>query len=759
MLRKIISIRNVGRFLNAAASGDTTFLTCTVIFAPNGRGKTTLCAILRSLRESEPAYIFGRSTLGNTEQPEVRLLLGNGPATFSDGSWDTTMPQLAVFDDSYVTDNVYSGEAVDTAQRRNLYCVIIGSAGVALARRIEELDSQIRQKNADIREARSAFQQHMPPEIPFDEFAGLPEDPAIENKIAETTLKVEALAHSDQIQRLPGLGNLTLPKVPCGLSKILAKTLAGIASDVERQITDHIAAHSMAERGEAWLSEGLQFVRDDDCPFCNQKLTGIDLIEAYRAFFGDAYHGFRDDIDRFLQHVKTEFGDLAIAAIDHIIHQNIASCEFWEQYCAITPPVLPQHVDVSATVTAMRQTCVQLLARKRAAPLETIESSESLAAACEALDELAPAIAAYNSAVNAANTIIAAKKQESRTTDLPAQQATLARLRAQKVRHTPDVKRAYQVFQNLNAEKEALDRQKADTREQLDTHTATVIENYGRSVSRILDRFHADFQISIPTHNYRGGTASSSYRIVINDVPVDLGTPETSRDRPSFKNTLSAGDRSTLALSLFFAGLEHDPERTRKIVVLDDPFNSQDAFRQSQTVQQIKRLSESCGQVIVLSHNQHFLKLLWDRLPPARRKALQLGRVGEQNTTISEWDIEDAVKSRYLADVEKLQCYYSDSEGNPRDVVQKIRPVLEGYCRNLCPSEFTDSKMLGQIIAGIRAAGDTHPLYEVLEDVDDLNAYTRRYHHAENPNAVTEPLDENELWAYVKSTLRLVGYF
>ena len=70
-----------------------------------------------------------------------------------------------------------------------------------------------------------------------------------------------------------------------------------------------------------------------------------------------------------------------------------------------------------------------------------------------------------------------------------------------------------------------------------------------------------------------------------------------------------------------------------------------------------------------------------DRLPPPERKTIQLGRVGEENTTISEWDIEEAVKWRYRADVEALQRFYSDNEGNPRDVIQKIRPVLEGYCR------------------------------------------------------------------------------
>ena len=82
--------------------------------------------------------------------------------------------------------------------------------------------------------------------------------------------------------------------------------------------------------------------------------------------------------------------------------------------------------------------------------------------------------------------------------------------------------------------------------------------------------------------------------------------------------------------------------------------------------------------------------MVWDRLPPADRKTLQFDRVGEENTTVSEWDIEEAVKARYRADVETLQKHYSDNEGNPRDVVLKIRPVLEGFCRNLYPSQFSD---------------------------------------------------------------------
>ena len=48
MLQRIVSIKSVGRFKRCVAAGDVTFRRYTVIFE-NGRGKTTLCAILRSL--------------------------------------------------------------------------------------------------------------------------------------------------------------------------------------------------------------------------------------------------------------------------------------------------------------------------------------------------------------------------------------------------------------------------------------------------------------------------------------------------------------------------------------------------------------------------------------------------------------------------------------------------------------------------------------------------------------------------------------
>ena len=65
-------------------------------------------------------------------------------------------------------------------------------------------------------------------------------------------------------------------------------------------------------------------------------------------------------------------------------------------------------------------------------------------------------------------------------------------------------------------------------------------------------------------------------------------TTSENLSEPSFRNTLSAGDKSTLALALFLAKLNADPALNETIVVLDDPFTSLDSFRRQFTAIEIR---------------------------------------------------------------------------------------------------------------------------------------------------------------------------
>ena len=74
-LKKFLSIQNVGRFHNASAAGDVEFRKFTLIYGENGRGKTTICAILRSLQSGDGGHIVGRQTLGTVAAAGVKVLL------------------------------------------------------------------------------------------------------------------------------------------------------------------------------------------------------------------------------------------------------------------------------------------------------------------------------------------------------------------------------------------------------------------------------------------------------------------------------------------------------------------------------------------------------------------------------------------------------------------------------------------------------------------------------------------------------------
>ncbi|MFO1305372.1 MAG: AAA family ATPase [Burkholderiales bacterium] len=757
MLQRIISIKGVGRFRNCGAAGDVSFRRYTLIFAENGRGKTTLCAILRSLYTNASALVLGRATLGNQEPPEIQLLIDGANVAFRGGAWSAAYPHIEVFDGTYVSENVFAGDAVDTEHRRNLYKVIIGARGVTLAARITEIDAEIGAKNREIRDNRTAFQRQQASGMTPEAFIALPADPEIDAKISASEQTLQATQRSAQLQQRAELASVNMPAFPPGFAALLAKTYEQVAGDAEQQVAEHLERHHMQGRGEPWLTEGLRYVAADQCPFCAQSLDGVGLIQAFRAFFSRDYHALRDEATALTRQLDAAFGERAAAAVEQTLVQNAGHVEFWQQYCDVAAPGLPQAGTIADIVLALRHAAGALLQVKAASPLEAVPPGDEFTHALASFNALREAIAAYNEQVAAANALIGARKREARTADERTVQNELDRLRAQKARHTDEVRQQCEQDATLQADKQRLEEEKVRVREQLDAHTAQVIQQYGASINRYLERINAGFRITTPTHTYRGGTPSTSYQILINQSAVDLGDAATPPDRPSFRNTLSAGDRSTLALAFFLAQLEQNPDRASKVVVFDDPFTSLDSFRRNHTIHQIFRCGVNCAQVVLLSHDPAFLKLLWDRIAPADRKTLQFVRVGEDNTNVVEWDIEKAVMARFHAQLDALQRFYSDNEGEPRDIIRDLRPVLEAYARNLYPTQFDDDDTLGVIVGKIRGAGGAHLLFPVVDDMDEINVYCRRYHHGESPGAATEPVDNAELHGYVRKTLNLVG--
>jgi wobble nucleotide-excising tRNase len=755
MLKKIISIQNVGRFQNSAAGGDTQFKKYTFIHGANGHGKTTICTIFRSLVSGKGDYVVGRAMLGAAQPPGIELLMdANANLRFDGKNWSSTYPHLAIFDSLFVCENVHAGDIVDTDQKRGLYRVIVGEAGLALAQQETQLATESRAKTSEIGSAEKAIKSHLPSGMKLETFIDLPEIEDLDEQIAAQESRLKTVSEAATIKTRAALAELKLPSVPANLAAILAATLDSIAEDAEQNVSAHLNAHGMQRSGRAWVTEGLDHV-DKDCPFCGQDIQDAPLIGAYRAVFSEEYKRLKSSISALQSQIDQLFGEVAADRLSVSAEQHRNGVAYWAQHAPLDLPDYP--ITASAEMRAVHASLSALVEIKARAPIDSIELNADSAAAITRYEEEQRKTAAFNAAVVVANRLIDAKKIEAGDGNTSPIKDEIDRLKAAKVRHGAGVAQLCTERAEALQKKAEIETQKGAVRAQLDSHTASVVRPYQDRINELLDDFNAGFTISQTEHSYAGGVATSSYQIVINEKPVAVGNASSPASIPSFRNTLSAGDRSTLALAFFIAHLERNSNIALSTVVFDDPFNSQDAFRRNQTMHEIIKVGRKCAQVIVLSHDATFLKQIWLKCEPANRSSLGIIDHGEQGSKIMAFDLEKACQGRTANDIDDLLSYYHDRAGQPIDIVRKMRTVLETHLRATYPAHFFDGEWLGDMIGKIRDLGASHPAHHLYDKLNEIND-SASYHHGEDLTDITpDNLDPQELAGLVKRTLRIVN--
>ena len=727
--------------------------------APNGRGETTLCAILRSLQTGEPGYILERRTLGKNEAPNVRIRLEKGEASFLGKAWNELYASIEIFDSTFVNENIFVGEHVDLNQKRNLYKVIIGSKGVALANEVAKLDETIKQKTSEISTKRKGLEQIIPKGFTsLENFLKLQSDPNVDKKIEEKTTELTAAKRATEIKTKGLFSELSIPTIPTDFPDILRKGIDGVGAEAEEKVKQQIVFHEMHDKGEQWLSEGIEYIKDDLCPFCSQPVGGSALIAAYKTFFGEAYHQLQTDISKVKKKLEDSFGNEGISNLEKKVLQNDKATEFWKQFVNLEIPEFDFDKEIGIPLKDLGQEAIILIDKKASAPLNEISVSASFKEKEKGIIDVVSKISAYNAAITNANEEIIKKKEATQGLDQLSVQGQLDYYKATKHRHTAEVAQICNAYQAALLDKEGLVKEKDAAKEKLDEYAEDIIGRFEGRINDLLKGFGTDFRISNVKRSYAGGTASSSYQILINDTAIDLGDSSTPVGTPCFRNTLSAGDKNTLAFAFFLVQLDEENNKSERIIVFDDPFNSQDRSRRTRIKELIKKCGQDSKQMLVFSHDPFFLKHLSDSLPSPEEKTLQLSRIGRKNTAIEEWDVVKETKEGYFQDHAALIAYLQEGGKNLRDIARKIRPLLECYLRYRFPGQFTDKEWLGDMIGNIQNKGKDHQLHDLLEELNAINDFSKKYHHDTNQaKADTEHIDDDELQTYIRRTLEIVG--
>ena len=124
----------------------------------------------------------------------ARLLFDRTPVTYSAGAWVGARPAIAIYDQRFINDHVYSGDAVSLDHLRRQYGVVIGSTGVSLVRSIEEISAQITSFDQAFREAETVInttlRTHGFNRLLIDDFIALRPCEEVERLIAEKTNEI-----------------------------------------------------------------------------------------------------------------------------------------------------------------------------------------------------------------------------------------------------------------------------------------------------------------------------------------------------------------------------------------------------------------------------------------------------------------------------------------------------------------------------------------------------------------------------------------
>jgi wobble nucleotide-excising tRNase len=758
MIDRFQLLRNIGLFDSVSTGAQLPLAKLTVIYGENARGKTTLAAILRSLATGDGAALTERHRLGAAHPVHVVIggAAGIAQIMFQQGAWSATDPSIAVYDDEFVAQNVCAGIAIENEQRQKLHELILGARGVALNKAQNEAIEAVEEHNRQLRLKGDAIPAAKRGGLTAEQFCRLAPIDNLPSKIEEAGRR---LAAANASATIAAAANMPVPALPsfdlAALAALLKRDLPALEAAAALRVQEHLV--KVGAKAERWIAEGVEFHQkmaaagDNGCPFCGQDLGRSDVVAHYAAYFSAAYNELKREVAAALRNLTVHHGGEAQAAFERSLREIGDRREFWKPFTAV-PDITLDTPRITIAWKAPRDSIDALLQQKQAAPLEPLDVPPALVAAVEAFDNERKAVETLTARLVKTNEAIALVKEQARAANVAALTADLAKYKAREARYEPETAALCQAYLAEAGGKSAKEKERDKARTALNTYRRDIFPAYEGRVNEYLRRFNAGFRLGQVAAVNTRGSSTASYCIVINQQQVAL----TADEGPSFRNTLSAGDRNTLALAFFFAMLESNPNLADRTIIIDDPMSSLDEHRTLHTVTELHRLAGLVSQVVVLSHSTPFLVNLGKNCAAWPRASLQVAR-GATGSTLAEWDVTDDLVTIYDKWHADARDYVQAADpAAARRIAESLRPMLEKFVRIAYPQHFEAAGKLGQFADLARQRVNTPQAILGPRDTAEIRAlldFANRYHHEENPAYQVEAINDGELLDFVRRTL------
>ncbi|WP_051785691.1 AAA family ATPase [Endozoicomonas numazuensis] len=458
MLVRIHRIKGIG-LLHDVDARSHSLKKASFIYADNGRGKSTLASIFRSCSVNKPELIINRRTIDGNNAPEVDFQFNNGQrSTFQNGVWSQEHSELLVFDSDFVEQNVYAGGQVTSDQRKNLLQFALGESAVNAQRVYDQADEDTKAAAANVRDIisqLSAFHRG----LTLSQFQALEEVTDIDSQINALNEKIVEAQNIDLIQAKASPKLLIKPNLKTdSIFEIFENSLDNIDLAAEEQVKAFIDSHSKPGY-EKWISDGVAY-GEQNCPFCDQSLEGLDLINAYRSYFNQDYNKLKSDVAKLEVAISTACSESIIETLKSSFTTASAVIDGWQEHIDIQPPVFDESkarqllLEIKGLLTKLRQ-------QKETQLLESIGEDTDKQQIDTYWQELLSVVDTCNETITKAREAIVGYKTNLASVNIENLRQQIQSLELCRTRYSPDSVRMLSELQDAQEEERNSKRDKA----------------------------------------------------------------------------------------------------------------------------------------------------------------------------------------------------------------------------------------------------------------------------------------------------------
>jgi wobble nucleotide-excising tRNase len=447
---------------------------------------------------------------------------------------------------------------------------------------------------------------------------------------------------------------------------------------------------------------------------------------------------------------------LVLKEIELTITTNTTLVGFWKSHTKIDfyDEVLLQEKE---TLLTLFSAVNDLIKQKANTPIEALNIEKLIDFQLKLEEEVSrfkecnKIIAQYNLRINEI------KNTESKS--LQTLEEELKSLKLNQLRFQEKGKEFAKKYLDIEKKIGTLNVDKEEKQGELREYTTTTLATYKVTINRLLKKFASYMEIKEIKSAYvsTSKVPSVEYVLSVSGNNVKLNDDGIN---PSFKYVLSEGDKSTLAISFFFAMLVEDQHNlSNKIVVFDDPVSSFDRSRLFETVKILHWVASKSKQLFVLTHNLGFAgEFYYQYQKRSEIQPLQIFQANNQSH-LEEFLIEVETLPDLLKDLETITRYLKDGA---KDEIEKLkvkrclRPILEGYYKMKFYGIIQENDWLGGFIKKTKEAKDCDKLFRIqphLTELEAVNDWTSDSHHGSTGQ---QTIDDQELRAHTEMTLELI---